>query len=245
MTHVHLAFSFITMLTFFLMSWVGAFYTLFLWIRSPWFWTSQFIHLLYSSCSFWFILFSSWYLLYPFESSFIISISMSWYLYIWVGLFVCINEDLSLVYLGTYAYISPSLMLWLLFQERKKEKKKRKKNSFVMSVYIGSLCNKFDSHIIYIYLIYTSSYDWVVGYIPNYHILLLIYLIELLIQSLFSFILIMFVVFTRILSYHPSTLFVLPFIIVLFVWFLWTYSRVSSLSFPFLWLVHMDGCVYL
>ena len=75
-----------------------------------------------------------------------------------------------------------------------------------MSVYIGSLCNKFDSHIIYIYLIYTSSYDLVVGYIPNYDILLLIYLIELLIQSLFSFILIMFVVFTRILSYHPSTL---------------------------------------
>ena len=36
-----------------------------------------------------------------------------------------------------------------------------------MSVYIGSLCNKFDSHIIYIYLIYTSSYDWVVGYIPT------------------------------------------------------------------------------
>ena len=132
----------------------------------------------------------------------------------------------------------------IIVSREKKRKKKREKNSFVMSVYIGSLCNKFDSHIIYIYLIYTSSYDWVVGYIPNYHILLLIYLIELLIQSLFSFILIMFVVFTRILSYHPSTLFVLPFIIVLFVWFLWTYSRVSSLSFPFLWLVHMDGCVY-
>ena len=61
-------------------------------------------------------------------------------------------------------------------------------------------------------------------------------------RVLFSFILVMFFFFfSYILSYHSLTLSALPLAIVLFLWFFWAYSRVLPLSFPFLWLIHMDG----
>ena len=49
----------------------------------------------------------------------------------------------------------------------------------MMLVFVDDLCDSFDLFIIYIPLIYTSSYDWVVGFIPNYDILLLLYWITL------------------------------------------------------------------
>ena len=49
----------------------------------------------------------------------------------------------------------------------------------MMLVFVGGLCDSFDHFIIYSHLIYTSSYEWVVGFIPNYDMLLLLYSITL------------------------------------------------------------------
>ena len=45
----------------------------------------------------------------------------------------------------------------------------------MMLVFVGSLCDSFDHFIIYIHLINTSSYNWVIGFILNYDTLLLLY----------------------------------------------------------------------
>ena len=52
-----------------------------------------------------------------------------------------------------------------------------------MLVFVNDLCDSFDPLIIYIYLIYTLNYDWVVGFIPNYDIFILLYSITLFISS--------------------------------------------------------------
>lgn len=56
------------------------------------------------------------------------------------------------------------------------------------------------------------------------------------------FTLVMSLVCARILSYHLSVLFVLPLTVILFLWFLWVYYRVSPLSLSFNWLIHLDCC---
>ena len=48
-----------------------------------------------------------------------------------------------------------------------------------MLIFVSGFCERFDNFIIYIHLIYTSSYDWVVGFISNYDILLPLYSITL------------------------------------------------------------------
>ena len=74
------------------------------------------------------------------------------HIYTYELVFLYINQELSSSCLGIHAHVFLDSLVWLLLKEKRKK---------LISVYVSNLCYGFDSRIRFIYLIYTSSYDWV------------------------------------------------------------------------------------
>ena len=139
---------------------------------------------------------------------------MSSYMYIRVSLliYIYIYIKICIGCLGILVHDCFNSLVQLLL------KRKRKKN--IMLVFVNGLCDSFDHLIIYIYLIYTLNYDWVVGFIPNYDIFILLYSITLFIWS-FILIHLAYVLFLLVYWVIICWLPTLSLAIVLLFWFIW------------------------